>query len=318
MGELGGVDRHLLAAVHYTARGLAAPAAAGHITLPLKPLGEPLVEVWQSREPVERGQQQEVVFARNKDVLFGHLCVAEQDYDGFDAAVFEAYRRLYSVAHRQGYPYPLRIWNFLPDITGQQDNLERYQAFCEGRHRALATLTSAPMRLPAATAIGTQGGGLQSYFLAAREPGRQLENPRQVSAFHYPRRYSPKSPSFSRAIVKRWGAATHLYISGTASIVGHESRHASDTLAQLNEILSNLSTLVRHASRLHALGIHSVRELSLLKIYVRITGDRDAIATRVSEVLGAELPVLLLQGDICRRDLHLEIEGLYTGPSERD
>jgi chorismate lyase/3-hydroxybenzoate synthase len=279
----------------------------------MEPLSGPPVEVWRSAQVVERGEQQEVLFSRNDDVLVGNLLVSESYYSDLDTAVFDAYRRLYSVAYRQGYPHPLRIWNFLPDINSRQGSLERYQTFCQGRHRALAMLATQSLELPAATAIGTQSGELQIYFLAAREPGQHVENPRQVSAFHYPRRYSPKSPLFSRAVVKRWAAATHLYISGTASIVGHESRHTSDTLAQLDETLTNLGALVRHAGRLYQLGIHSVSQLSLLKVYVRAADDRDVIAARVKDLVDPTLPLLLLRGDLCRRDLLLEIEGLYTG-----
>lgn len=289
----------------------------GRLIAPLEPLGEPLVEVWRSREPVERGQQEDLYFSRNGQLLVGHLCVAEHKYGGLGGAVFDAYRRIYGFADRQGFPHPLRIWNFVPHINDHDGRLERYQVFCEARYRALGTLGTPSIRLPAASAIGTQTGGLQIYFLATREPGQPVENPRQVSAYHYPPRYSPKSPSFSRAIVKHWGAATHLYISGTASIVGHETQHTSDTLAQLDETLKNLETLIRHANRRHALGIHSVRELSLLKIYVRAADDWAVIAARINDVVGNELPVLLLHGDICRRDLRLEIEGLFTGSLER-
>jgi chorismate lyase/3-hydroxybenzoate synthase len=306
--------QYLLATIHYAGQSGTPQATPGRIDVPVRPLGDSLIEVWRSRYPVERGQREDVFFSHNDDVLAGHLYAAEEDYPNLETSVFESYRRLYTVARAQGYPYLLRIWNFLPDINSYQGDLERYQAFCQGRHRALATLATAPLRLPAASAIGTRACGLQIYFLAAREPGAQVENPRQVSAFHYPRRYSPKSPSFSRAIAKRWGPSTHLYISGTASIVGHETRH-SCTVAQLDETLNNLGTLVRHASRLHPLGIQSVNQLSVIKIYVRAAEDGERIAERLAETLGTLPPVLLLHGDICRSDLRLEVEGLYTGTS---
>ncbi|MGH8502685.1 MAG: hypothetical protein ACREVE_09480 [Gammaproteobacteria bacterium] len=312
-GELSKDRDHVLAAIHYGKEPAAARALPGRIAVPLTPLRKALIEVWRSHAPLMFGQQDDIVFSRSEQVLMGHMRVAEQDYGDLDAAIFAAYRRMYAFARRQGFAHPLRVWNFLPGINHYQGEFERYQAFCRGRHRALQTRATAAMRLPAASAIGTRDGPVIIYFLAAREPGEQVENPRQVSAFHYPPRYSPKSPSFSRAIVKRWGAAAHLYISGTASIVGHESQHRADTLAQLDETLSNLDALVRHAASLHPLGIESVRELSLMKVYVRHAADSDAIHARLADRLGADLPVLALRGDICRGDLRLEIEGLYTG-----
>jgi chorismate lyase/3-hydroxybenzoate synthase len=309
-GELSNDPHHLLASIRYTADDT--DSMPGQITVPMKPLGKVLIEVWRSWTPVECGHNDGISFSRNEDVLFGHLYLSEHDYESLDAATFTAYRRLYACALDQGFPHPLRIWNFLSDINGRETHLERYQAFCQGRHRALERLATQPRQLPAASAIGTRGGDLRIYFLAAREPGNQVENPRQISAFHYPPHYSPKSPVFSRAVIKRWNAATHLYISGTASIVGYKSRHAADTLAQLDETLNNLEALVSHAGCLYPLSIRSVNELSLLKLYVRMAGDHEAIVERLNERLDTAPPTLLLQGDLCRSDLCLEIEGLYT------
>ncbi len=79
---------------------------------------------------------------------------------------------------------------------------------------------------PAATSIGRQDDDrvLQVYWLAGNEPGRALENPRQMSAFHYPRQYGPSAPTFSRAMQVGGG----LLISGTASVRGHASHHPQD------------------------------------------------------------------------------------------
>ncbi len=307
-----GDECHTLAQIHYDADKLTASSTSGRIVVPVEPLGAPLVEVWRSAEPVEKGQQRGIFYRRNSGLLAGHLSIAEREHKDLEAAVCEAYAGIFDIARRQGYSHPLRIWNFLPDINRHEGGLERYQAFCEGRHRALERVANEPALLPAASTIGTQGDELQIYFIAASEPGLQVENPRQVSAFHYPPRYSPKSPSFSRAVVKQWDEVTHLYISGTASIVGHETRHLADTLAQLDETLENLDALVRHAAELSSLGIASVRDLTLLKVYVREPHDYEAIVTRLTQKLGPEKPLMLLRGDICRGDLRLEIEGLYT------
>ncbi len=314
-GVLGG-ENSLLAVIRHTSESPQAAIKLGHIVIPVEPLGPAFAEVWRSRTPVESSPDQDIAFRRSEDALFAHLSMAEHDFGGLDAATCAAYRRIYAFVRAQGYPYVLRVWNFLPAINAQQGDMERYQAFCRGRHQALEQFAAASRQLPAASAIGTRAGPLHVYFLAAREPGIQVENPRQVSAFHYPPRYSPKSPSFSRAVVKHWGEATHLYISGTASIVGHETRHACDTLAQLDEILSNLEALVRKADRSHDLPIASICDLSALKVYVRDPADVENITARMAQQLGGEIPVMLLRGDICRADLRLEIEGLYTGAGD--
>jgi chorismate lyase/3-hydroxybenzoate synthase len=97
-----------------------------------------------------------------------------------------AYRRLFAAARALGYPHFLRIWNYFPQINRECEGLERYRAFCAGRHQALvAELAEFETRLPAASP-SDRGPGLQLYALAASEPGMQIENPRQTSAFHYP------------------------------------------------------------------------------------------------------------------------------------
>ncbi len=302
----------LLAVIHHTRKSPSFANTLGQLVIPVEPLGAAFAEVWCSRTAVESNHDQDITFSRSKDVLFAYLRIAEHAFGDLDAVTYEAYQRIYAFTRRQGYPHLLRVWNFLPAINEEQGGIERYQAFCRGRHLALEQFATASSQLPAASAIGTHAASLHIYFLAARESGIQVENPRQVSAFDYPPRYSPKSPSFSRAVVKHWGEETHLYISGTASIVGHETRHARDTLAQLDETLNNLEALVRHAGRSHGLRIDSVRDLNALKVYVRNPTEAENISARMTQRLGGEIPVMLLHGDICRADLRLEIEGSYA------
>ena len=152
------------------------------------------------------------------------------------------------------------------------------------------------------------------YALASRTPGIQVENPRQVSAFRYPPQYGPKSPSFSRAMLKDWGAGGwHLYISGTASILGHATVHANDVLAQTQETLHNLEALVETANR----QTQAALRMSLLKVYVRDQTDPAVLRELIAARFGRETPTLLLQADICRRDLLVEIEGIAFGGHTR-
>ena len=193
------------------------------------------------------GRVSGVSYASNGEVLFLQLRSEEYAPDALQPLTAIAYRRLFAVARAQGYPHFLRIWNYLPDINQECGGLERYRAFCAGRRQVLdAALAEVETRLPAASALGfpasglhagdnSAEGGLRLYALAGRAVGEQIENPRQISAFHYPPEYGPRSPSFSRAVLKHWGGGRyHLYISGTASVVGHASQH-SELMAQLDE-----------------------------------------------------------------------------------
>jgi chorismate lyase/3-hydroxybenzoate synthase len=128
-----------------------------------------------------------------------------------------------------------------------------------------------------------------------------VENPRQVSAWRYPRQYGRTPPSFARAMALP--AQDALAISGTAAVVGHASAHQDDLEAQLNETLTNLEALLASAGMSTGFDTQSP-----LKAYLRHPTDaphiRDFLQSRLPGV-----PVLLLQGDICRQELLVEIDG---------
>jgi chorismate lyase/3-hydroxybenzoate synthase len=246
-------------------------------------------------------------------MLLGHIAVDEREFSGLEAASRHVYETFLPVAGEMGFPHYLRIWNYIPDINGEENGIERYKSFCVGRHFAFEEFTMPEHRLPAASGVGSPSGQILVYFLAARDAGAQVENPRQVSAFHYPAQYGRKSPAFSRAIVKDWGLDKHLYISGTASIVGHESQHREHVLPQLRESLRNMSTLVHSAEAEHGIAIHTLADLSQIKVYVRDERHQAIICEHIQEQLGEELPVIYLGGDLCRKNLLVEVEGLYAG-----
>lgn len=313
-------DQRLLALIRF-----GRPAAAGSdprlCAVDLPELGgTTTAEVWLSARPVRAGFANGVGYASNGEVLFLRFQADEYASDALQPLTAMAYRRLFAVARAQGYPHVLRVWNYLPDINREVGGLERYRAFCAGRRQVLvAELAEFETHLPAACAIGTPSvsplrgrervgeGGLQIYALTAREAGVQVENPRQVSAFHYPRQYGPRSPSFSRAVLKAWGKRYHLYISGTASVVGHASRH-SDLMAQLDETLANLDALLDQASRQAAAPLRP----ALLRVYLQPELDPAPARDRIAQAFGSAVPLVFLRADICRQELLVEIEGLAT------
>jgi len=277
------------------------------VRVALEPLaGAAPCEIWRAAGAIRHGRDGGFGWARSDAVLFGHIA-----FDGaghFADAVQDAYARIVAFCAGQGYPHLLRCWNYFGDIHGGTGDAERYRQFCVGRHRALAIASGFELRLPAATVIGGRERGALVYFLAAREPGLQVENPRQVPAFKYPRSYAPLPPSFSRALLKRWPGAEgdeQLFVSGTASVVGHESHHPDDTAAQLRETLANLQALLAAADP-----DRGGWRAAGLKAYVRRPEDLPAVREVLARELG-DAPVLYLRGDICRTDLRVEIEALY-------
>lgn len=307
-------DQHVLALIEFGNAGDEGAPDPRRITVGLPQLGpSPLVEVWKSATPVVSGVRGQVSYSKSEQVLFGHLSVDERDFPGLEEATGHAYESILPFAHEMGFPHYLRIWNYIPDINGEENGVERYKRFCAGRHGVLEKFAVPEHGLPAASGVGSPSDKVLIYFLAARDAGIQVENPRQVSAFHYPPQYGPKSPAFSRAMVKDWGSGKHLYISGTASIIGHESQHGDNLLPQLTESLRNMSTLVKNAESEHGVTIHTLAELSQVKVYVRDGQNHAAIRSHIDEQLGEGVPVIYLGGDLCRKNLLVEIEGLYAG-----
>ena len=307
-------DQRLLALIEFGNAEDEGVSDPRRIAVGLPQLGSaPVAEVWTSATPVESGKRGRVFYSKNDHILLGHLATDEQQFTDVEAATRQAYKDFLPIAAEMGFPHYLRIWNYIPDINGDENGVERYKQFCVGRHACLEKFDFLERNLPAASGVGSAARQMLIYFLAARAPGIQVENPRQVSAFHYPPQYGRKSPAFSRAMVKNWGASKHLYISGTASIVGHESRHEDDVLAQLAESLRNMSTLAESARREHGVCIGTLAELSQIKVYIRDQRHFAVIKQHVREQLGEQAPVLYLNGELCRANLLVEVEGFYTG-----
>ena len=280
------------------------------VVVELDPIGSgPRTELWLSDTPVEHGRRGAIGYAHNGEVLFCTLRLSEAELGDLHAATCGAYLEVDELQRALGYPALLRAWNYLGRINDGDGDAERYRLFVTGRYEAIASRPGFEGALPAATAIGTRGDGLLMYFLAAKEGGIQIENPRQLSAFRYPRQYGPRSPSFSRATWKAWPGETHLYVSGTASVVGHESIHAHDPVAQLDEVLRNIDALLDETRSRHAL--KKKPEAVALKFYLRDAALWEQLAPRLHEAFGSTTPLYGLEADICRRDLLLEIEGMF-------
>jgi len=236
---------------------------------------------------------------RRDDVFFGSY-IGEDD-DDIERAARIAYDEILRTTRDRGFPHLIRVWNHVRDINEGEGDAERYKRFCAGRHDAFAAAQWPKDRLPAASAVGIRQRGLVIHYLAATTPGRQIENPRQISAYDYPREYGRRSPSFARATV----FGDTLFIAGTASIVGHETRHAGDIHAQLRETLANLDAI------LHAAGRRTLGDLTDVKLYLRKGAD-----PQIANAVRAAMPHArhaVMEADICRRELLLEIEGIATG-----
>jgi chorismate lyase / 3-hydroxybenzoate synthase len=229
----------------------------------------------------------------------------------FTKAVASVYRSLAcELTLRQR--YPLRVWNFIPDIQAPMDEVsDRYMAFNAGRFEGYvdwfggrATFGAS---VPTSSAVGVNGRDLWVYAMASDTPGVSIENPRQTSSYCYSSRYGPCPPCFARATK----CGSTLFIGGTASILGEDSRHQGDIDEQTRESLRNIAAVIQAA------GGSPVRPLAALRnvrVHVVAAEYTPAVKSILEEAGLLRSIVELVQAELCRKELLVEIEGTASLP----
>ncbi len=284
-------------------------------------------EIWCADGALTYGQRDMLKFCHNDEILCGVIQLAEKDFDvshssdvgrtPLQKATAHAYQEIFKLSDALAFGNILRFWNYFADINGESHGTERYRQFNVGRQDGFLTrgrkITGS---VPAACALGFAEGPLTVCFFAARGvTPLAIENPRQISAYQYPVDYGKCSPTFSRAVVAQIGGGNLLFLSGTASIVGHQTLHAGDVLAQTRETIINIEALVTEANRSVPSAGFNLADLCY-KVYVRHAKDVIAIDRELRRSLGRSARLTYLNADICRDDLLIEIEATAGHPME--
>lgn len=304
-------------------RNLPASLPVQRVAMPrLGPVETHTGEVWRAAGACQAGRSGPIAYRTDGRVLFGALTLDEADFSpsraasALQRATESAYRHIFALLDREGLPHLWRVWNYLADINGESDGLERYRQFNIGREDGfLAAGRLAAGNAPAACALGTTDGPLAIAFLAGRDAAELLENPRQVSAYRYPADYGPRSPTFSRAALGRLGDQEWLFVSGTASIVGHRTVHAGDAGGQTRESLANITALLAEANCRTRGQPYRLDDLTY-RVYVR-NGDEYQTVRKVFTEVAGNANAVFLKADICRADLLVEIEAQATQVTKR-
>lgn len=266
-------------------------------------------ESWQSKGRLRGGQIGAAHFAGDDDLMLGELVLSERDFGGIGTTTHEAYRRLLDYVQSSGYPYVLRIWSYFSRINEGQGDAERYRQFCVGRQLALERARFEADS--AATVIGLpdRSSQLRLLWLASKTPGQMIDNPRQMQPRNYPPEYGPEPPRFSRGALWQCKRGGIMLISGTASIVGHSSRHPDRLDKQLEETKRNLDSLLDVANQIWETDSRYGAG-TVFRAYVREEEHFYATEQFLRESFpGAVFSVL--QGEVCRSELLCEIEGVH-------
>lgn len=294
---------------------LRAGAPALRIAVP-DTLAPARVEVWRTGRPVVSGGRDGLVHSADGHYLF---CAARIPHDdGYAAAVERTYLTAIDLIGRLGYPEVARMWNIVGGITAPVPGpaADRYGEFCQARAGAFRARGLKAAKMPAATGIGGHDGHTTVYVLATRAGEIvRIENPRQVPAYEYPDSCCVQPPSFARAAYVRSGDGVgDLFISGTASIVGHETVHVGDPELQTRTTLDNIAELLS-AENLRRHGVAAevtLADLDCVKVYVKRPADVDTVRRTCATVLGPDTQVVYAIADVCREDLLVEIEGFAS------
>lgn len=296
--------KHEVTALSFPIIQLHAPVLAG---------ANVAAEIWLSNlvthKPLNSGCRGAIQYRFNDELLFGVICLPE--LGSLQLATESAYAQIFALMQALDYPHIYRFWNYMADINGvseDSEGLERYRQFNVGRKDAfLACDGEIGNQLPAACALGLVDGPLTVAFLLGRQAPFAIENPRQVSAYEYPEEYGPRTPSFSRATLLNTEQNALLFISGTASIVGHKTLHAKDVVAQTKETLLNLNAVIAEANRMLGTQKFDLHHI-YFRVYIRYAEDLPLVKDEMQKHIGGTLKAVFIQADICRHELLLEIE----------
>jgi chorismate lyase/3-hydroxybenzoate synthase len=300
-------DHALLVAFHFGA----APnrSQPGIVSPGLVPIdGNDLYECWWHNGRVDHWQAGDIAVAGCEDYTVVTLQRKDVPPDHFRALTYEAYLDLFDTLGMTEHTQVAKIWNYFSGINEGNEDSEKYRQFSMGRAEAFEEIGIRDNNVPCGTAVGGSSCDLSIIALASKHEFRSAENPRQVSAYLYPKQYGPKSPKFSRGGCI---GGRVFVLSGTAAIVGHESAHPYETRRQIDETLENLNQLSK------ALSEHcEASELLLdrdyaLRVYLRDPKDLQHVADRLADQIGINVDnVAFLRADICRRELMVEIDGV--------
>ena len=247
--------------------------------------------------------------------------------DSITEAAEKAFEAALKILHAEGLSvhHIFRQWNYIEKIAfldKESGTHQNYQDFNDVRSRYYEK-GNFRNGYPAATGIGMDTGGVIIDFIALSESDlvriMPIQNPGQVDAHRYSEnvlmgKTSGKcTPKFERAKVITFDSRHYFYVSGTASILGEKTVHDGDVEKQTLTTIENIYRLFSKENQ-DSLGIHfdvSKILFSHLRVYVKHEEDIPLVRKVCQEKLHSSSSLFLVS-DVCREELLVEIEGVFT------
>lgn len=265
--------------------------------------GKKLYEIWEVEDKITRSTYNNINISKNKDCLFGSIIIDNRgSYEEIKLAIQKKYSDFFEISNKNNMSI-VKIWHYLPELLKLYvNNKTNYSLLCESREELYRKFYK-NSDYPAATVIGIEGNKILIYFLAVScETYKVVENKRQVSSYDYPQNIFSEKPMFSRAVIFSFKNNTKrkIMISGTASIKGYQSVHKLNVVKQLDEALKNYRVFTKLENN----------PTNVCRIYLTKCQMKNiSIVTKKLENFFGKNQYILLQGDICRSELLIEIEG---------
>lgn len=238
----------------------------------------------------------------------------------------EAFKQFEKILQKENLTFSnvIRQWNYIEDIVGYTNKNQHYQIFNDVRSSYYSKAVFSH-GYPAATGIGMEASGVIIDFLALMENDQTgvvpIKSPVQADAHQYSKevlahnaisKIQETTPKFERAKVIFHQQCGTILVSGTAAIKGQNS--ALVNAAEQTELtLNNIFKLIE-PNNLVANG-YSAKKTDIIaqsiRVYIKDEKDYNAVKTICNERLEG-IPVMFVKADICRPELLVEIEGIFS------
>lgn len=260
--------------------------------------------------PLEAGCGNAVVVrGKHYDLLCGgSMCCARQpDAHGQTDEIFASFKDLLARDGMTLLDNAIRTWIYVGDIGENYAGMVTARKDFFGRNG----LTQ-DTRYIASTGIGAvlPGEGTRISMDALAIGNLRSEQMIQMTAPEYLCPTHKYGVTFERGTKIVFGDRTHFHISGTASIDREgDIVHTGDARRQSERTLENVSQLLSpHGA--------SLEDMAYLVVYIRDSSDAGDVRDVLVREIKKEIPVVLLNAPVCRKDWLVEVEGIAIRPCD--
>ena len=265
-----------------------------------------IYEIWEVDAKVDHKQYESLNISLSQNHIFGFTIIDNNvSYEELQLTIKKNYANFYKAANQNNMDI-VKIWHYMPELLKVYSSKKtNYSLLCDARESVYKDYFK-DLSYPAATVIGIEGNKILMYFLGAScLKYNVIENKRQVSYYDYPQNIFLEKPMFSRAVrfLAHRSDNEKIVISGTASIKGYKSMHNENLKKQLNEAVKNYKTFVDIKNN----------NTNICRVYLSKSQIHHAqIVIKELDKIFKSNNYLLLQGDICREELLVELEGISS------